>query len=64
MGILCLVLGHKPLSVVVRRGVVQTLRDSRGMAILDIVLCGRCRGVYWNAIPASPQEPSKPQVPS
>lgn len=45
MPIICLILGHKPLEV--RGGVLQTLKDVLGNPLLEIVLCRRCRGIFW-----------------
>lgn len=35
----------------VRKGIIQTVKDSKGMPILDIRLCERCRAVYWSPSP-------------
>ena len=46
-----MIFGHKPLTVLVRKGLVQTIRDPRGIPILEIVLCSRCRLIYWIPVP-------------
>lgn len=48
MRLVCLLFGYKPLSIAfVQRGVLQTLRDSSGTPLVEIILCKRCKGVYW-----------------
>lgn len=60
MRLICLLFGHKPLSVaLIQRGVCQTIRDSTGAPLIEIVLCRRCRGVYWRFPQAVAQEEEK-----
>ena len=60
MRFVCLLFGHRPLSIaLIHRGVLQTLRDSTGTPLVEIVLCRRCRGVYWRLPQAVAEEDKK-----
>lgn len=49
MRLLCMILGHRPLRVFLKRGILQTIKDQNGTPLLDIMLCERCRLLYWTS---------------
>jgi len=51
-----MLLGHKPLNVLVKKGLVQTIRDQRGIPLLEIMLCERCRLMYWTPVPLAQEK--------